>query len=71
MDKSNNAGLVDEFGLRDYLADRFAIVGTPAECQKRLEDLENLGVKGLRINNNLPDRTVFMSAWAREVRGIA
>ena len=71
MDKSNNAALVDEFGLRDYLADRFAIVGTPAECQKRLEDLENLGVKGLRINNNLPDRTVFMSAWAREVRGIA
>ena len=31
----------------------------------RLEDLENLGVKGLRINNNLPDRTVFMNAWAR------
>ena len=24
MDKSNNAALVDEFGLRDYLAERFA-----------------------------------------------
>ena len=71
MDKSNNAALVDEYGLRDYLSDRFAIVGTPAECRTRLEDLENLGVRGLRINNNLPDRTVFMNAWAREVRGIA
>ena len=61
---------MDEYGLRDYLAERFAVVGTPAECRKRLEDLENLGVKGLRINNNLPDRTVFMNAWAREVRGV-
>ena len=69
MDKSNNAALVDEYGLRDYLADRFAIVGTPEECRKRLEDLKNLGVKGLRINNNLPDRTVFMNAWARRCGG--
>ena len=69
MDKSNNAALVDEYGLRDYLAERFAIVGTPEECRTRLDDLENLGVKGLRINNNLPDRTVFMNAWAKEVRG--
>ena len=71
MDKSNNAALVDEHGLREYLADRFAIVGTPAECRKRLAELEALGVKGLRINNNLPDRAAFMDVWSREVRGMA
>ncbi len=70
IEKGNNAALVDEYGLRDYLADRFAIVGTPEECRKRLEVLGNMGVTGLRINNALPDRTVFMNAWAKEVRGI-
>lgn len=70
IEKGNNAALVDEYGLRDYLADRFAIVGTPEECRKRLEDLGNMGVTGLRINNALPDRKVFMNAWAKEVRGI-
>ena len=71
MDKSNNAALVDQYGLREYLADRFAIVGTPAECRKRLAELEALGVRGLRINNNLPDRAAFMDVWSREVRGTA
>ena len=71
IEKGHNAALVDEYGLRDYLADRFAIVGTPDECRKRLEDMENMGVTGLRINNALPDRTVFMDAWAKEVRGVA
>ncbi len=70
MDKSNNAALVDRFGLREYLTDRFAIVGTPAECRKRLAALEKMGVRGLRINNNLPDRTAFMDAWSRDVREI-
>lgn len=70
IEKGNNAALVDEYGLRDYLADRFAIVGTPEECRKRLEDLGNMGVTGLRINNALPDRKVFMNAWAKEVRGM-
>ncbi len=71
MDKSTNAALVDRFGLRDYLAERFAIVGTPAECRERLKTLEGRGVKGLRINNNLPDRTAFMDVWSKQVRGIA
>ncbi|MDE0331407.1 MAG: LLM class flavin-dependent oxidoreductase, partial [Nitrospinae bacterium] len=71
IEKGHNASLVDEYGLRDYLAERFAIVGSPDECRKRLEDMENMGVIGLRINNALPDRTVFMDTWAREVRGVA
>ena len=71
IEKGHNAALVDEYGLRDYLAERFAIVGTPEECRKRLEDMEKMGVTGLRINNALPDRTVFMNTWAKEVRGVA
>ncbi len=71
IEKSHNAALVDRFGLGEYLAERFAVVGTPAECRKRLEELEKMGVRGLRINNNLPDRTAFMRTWSGAVRGRA
>ena len=30
-----NAAISDEFGVTDYLADRFAVVGTPEECRAK------------------------------------
>lgn len=68
INKSNNAELVDTFGLRDYLLERFAIAGTPKECRNRLIELEKRGVKALRINCNIPDRTSFMKQWQEDIR---
>ena len=72
MDKSNNAALVDEYGLRDYLAGAIRHRRHARRMPGRgWKTSKTWGVKGLRINNNLPDRTVFMNAWAKEVRGVA
>lgn len=40
-----NAQLVVELGLEEYLAKRFAIVGTPEECRGQVEALGEAGVK--------------------------
>ena len=39
-----NARLVHDLGLDDFLAERFAIVGTPAECRDQVAALEAAGV---------------------------
>lgn len=39
-----NARLLDELGLTDYLAERFAIAGTPDECRAQAAGLEAAGV---------------------------
>jgi 5,10-methylenetetrahydromethanopterin reductase len=44
----SNADLVDELGLRDYLLDRFAIVGTPAMLVDRLRELADSGCDARR-----------------------
>jgi alkanesulfonate monooxygenase SsuD/methylene tetrahydromethanopterin reductase-like flavin-dependent oxidoreductase (luciferase family) len=41
---SPNANLVRELGLDEFLAERFAIVGTPAECRDQATALEAAGV---------------------------
>ena len=40
IDKRSNADLVDDLGLCEYLLERFAVAGTPLECQQRLHELE-------------------------------
>lgn len=68
-DKRANAELVDRLGLREYLLARFAVAGTPAECRKRLAELEAAGVRNLRISAHVPDKPAFIEAWGREVMG--
>jgi 5,10-methylenetetrahydromethanopterin reductase len=41
---SPNAALIEELGLVDYLANRFAIVGSPEDCADRAEALRQIGV---------------------------
>ena len=36
-------------GLSDYLAGRFAVVGTPSECREQIEALEARGVSALIV----------------------
>lgn len=48
-DKKRNAQLVDELGLKEYLAERFAIVGTLDDFIARCWELHALGVRQIRL----------------------
>lgn len=47
--RNGNAELVDRLGLRPYLVDRFAIVGSPPTVSARLRQLAESGVSGVVI----------------------
>lgn len=49
-EQMRNAQLADEFGLKDYLAERFAIAGTLSEFIARCEQLHELGVRQIRLS---------------------
>lgn len=42
-----NAQLVEEFGLTEYLAERFTMTGSPGDIRERIEQLAGLGVTKL------------------------
>jgi alkanesulfonate monooxygenase SsuD/methylene tetrahydromethanopterin reductase-like flavin-dependent oxidoreductase (luciferase family) len=44
-----NAALVDTLGLRDLLAERFALVGTPIDIASSLRDLARDGIAGVVV----------------------
>jgi alkanesulfonate monooxygenase SsuD/methylene tetrahydromethanopterin reductase-like flavin-dependent oxidoreductase (luciferase family) len=44
-----NAALIDELGLTDYLAGRFAVVGSPQECRQQVAAIAELGVSALVV----------------------
>jgi alkanesulfonate monooxygenase SsuD/methylene tetrahydromethanopterin reductase-like flavin-dependent oxidoreductase (luciferase family) len=44
-----NAQLVDELGLTEYLAERFAVVGTPQDCRAQVATMADLGVSTLMV----------------------
>lgn len=52
---NHNGRLVGELGLFDYLADRFAVVGTVEQCAARVRHLRQLGVGGLVFSAAVPD----------------
>lgn len=64
---TSNARIVETLGLRDYLADRFAIAGSPAECAERIEQLVSLGVTNIWTPPSFTDKMAFMKQWAEEV----
>jgi alkanesulfonate monooxygenase SsuD/methylene tetrahydromethanopterin reductase-like flavin-dependent oxidoreductase (luciferase family) len=61
-----NARLVEELGLSDYLAGRFAVVGTPEECRDQIAGLEAHGVSAAIIPavDRDPDRLLWRLADA-------
>jgi 5,10-methylenetetrahydromethanopterin reductase len=65
--ETTNARLVSESGLEGYLADRYAIVGTPEDCLARLCELEEMGVRKIWLNVHFDDKIGFMKRWSREV----
>lgn len=62
-----NAALTDELGLTDYLAERFAIAGTPDACAATVEGLRRRGVTQVLITAFVPDRMRFLREFADTV----
>lgn len=59
-----NARLVDELGLTEYLAERFAIAGTPEHVRRRFDDLVELGVTRVLVPAVDREPEHFLEAFA-------
>jgi hypothetical protein len=46
-----NARLVDKLGLTEYLLDRFAVAGTPADIVQRIRSLARLGLNNFWLSS--------------------
>ena len=64
---TRNAALTDELGLTDYLADRFAVVGTPDECREKVRSIEATGIDALLITAIGPRPGEIIRRFGEEV----
>jgi len=64
---AGNAGLVDRFGLADFLVDRFAVAGTPDDCVAQIRRAMDAGARQFIITSFVPDPHKFMRRWMRDV----
>lgn len=64
---NENARLIEELGLVDYLADRFAIVGTAEECVRKIEMAAEAGVTHLWMSIHFAEKERFMREWSATV----
>lgn len=60
---TTNAALVRESGLESYLADRYAIVGTPDDCLAMIRRMAAQGVKKIWLNVHFDDKLGFIRRW--------
>ena len=67
LGESRNAALVDELGLTDFLADRFAVVGTPDDCLEKARIIQNAGVDNLFILAISSDPDNIIRRFGQEV----
>lgn len=64
---SANCRLIEELGLIDFLAERFAIVGTQAECIKKLDAAAEAGAKQIWIGLHFGEKYRFMREWSEKI----
>jgi len=64
---AGNAGLTARWGLTEFLADRFAIVGTPDDCAAQIRRALAAGAHQFMITSFVPDPRAFMRRWMRDV----
>ena len=69
LGRTRNALLSDELGLTDYLADRFAVVGTPEEGQEKVRSIAAAGVDTLLITAIGPQPSEIIRRFGEEVMG--
>jgi len=62
-----NGRLIEALGLVDYLAHRFAVVGTPGECIATLERAVDAGARKFWISLHFDDKERFLRQWAAEI----
>ena len=63
----HNAQIVDELGLKDFLADRFSIAGTPKDCIEQIERCVAAGATQFWISAHVPDRLYYLRTFAEKV----
>jgi 5,10-methylenetetrahydromethanopterin reductase len=66
---AGNASLPDRWRLTEFLVDRFAIAGTPADCVAQIRRAMDAGARQFMITGFVPDPGAFMRRWARDVAG--
>ena len=67
--ETRNAALSDELGVTDYLADRFAVVGTPEECRAKVSQIGESGADVLQITAISHDPADIIRRFGEEVIG--
>ena len=65
--ENDNARLIEELGLVDYLADRFAIVGTVDDCAAKIEAAAEAGANHFWMSVHFDDKARFMREWSETV----
>lgn len=53
--RTPNVALVDELGLAEFLAERFAVVGTPEDCREKLRSIQRAGISQVVFTGVAPD----------------
>ena len=67
LGETRNAALSDELGLTDFLADRFAVAGTPDECLEKVRIIQGAGVDNLLILAISSDSDNIIRRFGQEV----
>jgi 5,10-methylenetetrahydromethanopterin reductase len=67
MPQSGNRALIKELGLIDYLADRFAVIGSARDCIAKLEQAAEAGARQFWMSVHFDDKIGFMRQWAAQV----
>jgi 5,10-methylenetetrahydromethanopterin reductase len=62
-----NAELLDEFGLTEFLATRFGVIGTPTECVGQLQAVHAAGIGRVILPALGPQSLTFINRFGREV----
>jgi 5,10-methylenetetrahydromethanopterin reductase len=65
--RSANAKLIEELELVEYLADRFAVAGTPTDCIRKLERAIEAGARRFWMSVHFDDKARFMRDWSSRV----
>jgi 5,10-methylenetetrahydromethanopterin reductase len=64
---SANCRLIEELGLVDFLADRFAIVGTQADCIRKLEAAAEAGARQIWLSVHFDNKYRFLREWSEKI----
>jgi 5,10-methylenetetrahydromethanopterin reductase len=64
---SVNRDLLDELGLVEYLAERYAIVGTPTDCVRKIDQAAEAGARQFWISVHFDDKLRFIREWSELV----